>query len=62
MSVKAIHRWTLEPTNGKTTVKTAESFEGNLSRLFRRPLQKALQKSLDEVLEALKAEVERRPA
>jgi hypothetical protein len=58
MSIKAIHRWNLERSNGKTTVKTAESFDGALSRLFRRPLQKALKKSL----EALKAEVERPPA
>jgi hypothetical protein len=27
LSIKAIHSWTLEQTNGKTTVKTAESFE-----------------------------------
>jgi len=62
MSIKAVHRWNLEQTNGKTTVSTAESFDGALSRLFRRPLQKALKKSLDEGLEALKAEVERHPA
>jgi uncharacterized protein YndB with AHSA1/START domain len=62
MSIKAVHRWNLERTNGKTTVKTAESFDGAISRLFRRPLQKALKKSLDEGLEALKAEVERHPA
>ena len=61
MSIKAIHRWSLERTNGKTTVKTAESFDGALSRIFRRPLRKTLKKSLDQGLEALKAEVERHP-
>jgi hypothetical protein len=58
MSIKAVHRWNLERTDGKTAVRTAESFDGALSRLFRRPLQKALKKSL----KALKAEVERHPA
>lgn len=62
MSIKAVHRWSLERKNGKTTVKTVESFDGALSRLFRRPLRKVLKKALDQGLEALKAEVERHPA
>ena len=59
MSIKATHTWTLGRTNGTTRVKTAESLEGPIARLLRRPLQRMLQKTLDPGVQTLKAEVER---
>ena len=60
LSIKALHQWRLEPRDGGTHVETDESFTGLLARLFRRPLQKTLDKSLTEGLEHLKREAERR--
>ena len=60
MSIKANHQWRLEPRDGGTHVETEESFSGVLARLFRRPIQKTLDKSLSEGLEHLKREAERR--
>jgi hypothetical protein len=59
LSIKAIHIWTFEQIDGRTSVRTAESFEGLLARLLRRRLQKMLQKTLETGLQKLKAEVER---
>jgi hypothetical protein len=50
----------LEPRNGGTSVQTEETFSGLLARLFRGQLQKTLDKSLEEGLEHLKGEAERR--
>ena len=58
--IKANHIYTLEPRDGKTFVKTEESYEGLVSRLFRGSLQKTLDKALAEGLRHLKAEAERR--
>jgi uncharacterized protein YndB with AHSA1/START domain len=58
--IKANHVYTLEPRDGKTLVRTEESYDGLVSRLFRRPLQKTLDKALAEGLGHLKAEAERR--
>jgi hypothetical protein len=60
MTIKAMHHWRLEANDGGTRVETEESFSGLLARLFRGQLQKTLDKSLDEGLERLKREVERR--
>lgn len=60
MSIKAIHEWRLEPRDGGTRVETEESFSGLLARLFRRQVQKTLDRSLSEGLEHLKREAERR--
>ena len=38
--IKAIHVHTLEPRNGGTLVRTEESYDGLVARLFRRRLQK----------------------
>jgi len=62
LSVKAIHEWRLEPTNGGTGVETDESFSGFLARLFRGSLQKTLDRSTESGLEHLKRESERRAA
>jgi hypothetical protein len=60
MSIKALHVWRFEPRGGGTWVRTEESFDGLLARVFRAPLRKQLEKSLREGLEHLKAEAERR--
>ena len=58
--VKAIHFWHLEQRNGKTFVRTEESYEGLVARLLRRSLQKTLDRALANGLGWLKAEVEGR--
>ena len=62
LGIRAIHVWWLEPSDGATTVVTEESYEGLVARVFRRPLQTALDRALDNALRHLKAEVERRAA
>jgi hypothetical protein len=58
--IRAIHVWWLEPCDGVTTVLTEESYQGLVARLFRRSLQKTLDRALDNGLRYLKAEAERR--
>jgi hypothetical protein len=60
LGIKAIHVWHLEPRNGRTLVRTEESFEGLVARLFRGPVQKTLDRSLADGLRYLKEEVEAR--
>jgi hypothetical protein len=62
LGIRAIHVWWLEPSDGATTVLTEESYEGLVARLLRRPLQKGLDRALDNSLRHLKTEVERRAA
>ena len=44
--IKAIHVHTLEPRNGGTLVRTEESYDGLVARLFHGRLQKTLDKTL----------------
>jgi hypothetical protein len=60
--LRAHHVWQLEERNGKTHVRTTESFLGLLARILRRPLRKMLERSLADGLRHLKAEAERRAA
>lgn len=60
MTIAAIHEWRFEPRDGGTHVGTEESFSGVLARLMRGSLQKTLDRSLEEGLEHLKREAERR--
>ena len=60
LSIDAVHVYTLEARDGKTFVRTEESYEGLVARLFRGPLQKTLDSALEEGLRHLKAEAERR--
>src|SRR5512133_469513 len=62
LSIKAMHEWRFEPSNGGTRVETEESFSGLLARLFRGSLQKTLDRSTESGLEHLKRESERRAA
>ena len=58
--IKAIHVHTLEPRDGRTLVRTEESYDGVVARLFHGRLQKTLDNALQSELQHLKAEAERR--
>jgi carbon monoxide dehydrogenase subunit G len=58
--IKAIHVHTFEPRAGGTLVRTEESYDGLVARLFRRRLQRTLDTTLDEELRHLKTEAEGR--
>jgi uncharacterized protein YndB with AHSA1/START domain len=60
LGVKAIHFWHFEPRNSRTFVRTEESYEGLVARLFRRSLQKTLDRALADGLRYLKTEVDGR--
>jgi hypothetical protein len=59
LGIKAIHVHTLERSNGGTLVRTEESYDGLVARLFRGRLQKTLDGALQSGLQHLKAEAER---
>jgi hypothetical protein len=58
--VDAMHVYALEARDGVTLVRTEESYDGLVARLFRSRLQKALESSLASDLRHLKDEAERR--
>jgi hypothetical protein len=58
--IRAVHVWSLEPRGGGTLARTEESWDGLLVRILRGPMQKNLQKALDDGLRHLKAEAEHR--
>jgi hypothetical protein len=60
LGIKAIHVHTFEPRDGKTVVRTEESYDGVVAHLFRRRLQRTLDRALQGELQHLKAEAERR--
>ncbi len=60
--IEAMHVYALEARNGVTIVRTEESYDGLLARIFRGRLQKTLEDSLTSGLAHLKAEAERRTA
>ena len=62
LGITAIHFWWLDGRAGTTFVRTAESYEGLVARLFRWPLQKTLESGLENGLRYLKEEAERRAA
>jgi uncharacterized protein YndB with AHSA1/START domain len=59
MGIKAFHVHTLEQRNGRTLIRTEESYEGLIARLFSGRLRKMLDDSLRDGLRHLKAEAER---
>ena len=58
--IKAIHVHTLERRDGRTLVRTEESYDGVVARLFHGRLQKTLDSTLQSELQHLKTEAERR--
>lgn len=55
----AVHNWTLNETNGQTTVKVDESMEGFLATTFKNSFNKNLEKGMQNWLTLLKNECER---
>ena len=60
LGISAIHVYRLEPADGKTLVRTEESYEGLVARLLRGSLQKTLDRALADGLRYLKDEAESR--
>jgi uncharacterized protein YndB with AHSA1/START domain len=60
LGIEAIHFYRLEPRDGKTFVRTEESYEGLVARLLRGTLQKTLDRALADGLRHLKDEAEQR--
>ena len=60
LSIAALHEYRLTAHDGGTRVETEETFSGLLARVMRGSLQKTLDSSLEQGLEHLKAESERR--
>jgi uncharacterized protein YndB with AHSA1/START domain len=58
--IEAMHVYALEARDSATLVRTEESYDGLVARLFRVRLQKTLESSLASGLRHLKAEAERR--
>jgi uncharacterized protein YndB with AHSA1/START domain len=58
LGVTAVHVWNLSPLGEGVLVKTSESFEGWLVRLFRPIFQRLLDNALEQVLQSLKAAAE----
>ncbi len=59
LGIRAIHIWRLEQRGDRTHVRTEESYEGIVARVFRRPLQKTLDATLSKGVRHLKTEAER---
>jgi uncharacterized protein YndB with AHSA1/START domain len=60
LGISAAHVYLLNAHDGETAVRTEESYDGVLARLFRGRMQKMLKGSLDAGLQHLKEEAERR--
>jgi carbon monoxide dehydrogenase subunit G len=58
--IKANHVYFLEGRGTTTLVKTSESYDGLVARVFRRQLKKTLDRALVDGLRCLKAELETR--
>ena len=59
LGIRAVHVWHLSAQNGKTFVRTEESYDGLMARVLRRSLQKMLDAALANGARYLKAEAER---
>jgi hypothetical protein len=59
LGITAIHVWRLEQLDGRTLVRTDESYDGLVARLLRRSLQRTLDKALADGAAYLKAEAEK---
>jgi hypothetical protein len=60
LGITAVHVWNIKKQDGFTIVKTEESWDGLLVRLFSGMMQKALDQSINQGLEYLKVEAEKR--
>lgn len=62
MGIRAVHVWRIAAIGDKVSVVTEESWSGLLASLLRRAMRRRLQASIDDGLDHLKAEAERRAA
>jgi uncharacterized protein YndB with AHSA1/START domain len=62
MGIHAVHVFHLDPSEGGTLARSEESFRGLIPSVLRRYSRKVLQRGIDGILAALKAEAERRAA
>jgi carbon monoxide dehydrogenase subunit G len=60
MGINAVHVWMIELQESGTLVRTEESWDGLLARLFSGTMQKTLDQSIHQGLRYLKTEAERR--
>ena len=60
LGIRAAHVWTFTENEGGVLVRTEESFDGLIVRLFAGPMRRMLASSLEKSLNALKTECERR--
>ena len=60
MGIHAVHVFHLETRDGRTAVRSEESFRGLIPSILRGYSRKVLQRGIDGILAALKAEAERR--
>lgn len=58
--IYAVHNWSLQEKNGKTTVYVEESMEGLLPNLLRKSFNKNLKNGMSKWLELLKDECEKK--
>ncbi|MGZ8629809.1 MAG: SRPBCC family protein [Actinomycetota bacterium] len=59
MSIKAVHVFTLRPQDGRTLVRSEESWEGLVASMFKSYSRKTLSKGIQTILANLKREAER---
>jgi uncharacterized protein YndB with AHSA1/START domain len=59
MGIHAVHIFRLEPMDGGTLTRSAESFRGFLPSVLRSYSRKILQRGIDHILASLKDEAER---
>jgi len=59
LGIDAVHVWRLDHRDGRTLARTEETYSGLVARIFRRPLQRVLDKTLTDETHHLKAEAER---
>lgn len=60
LGIRAVHTWSFEPEGAGTRVRTEESFDGVLVRLFAGVTRRMLAEALEKGLAVLKTEAERR--
>jgi uncharacterized protein YndB with AHSA1/START domain len=59
LGIRAVHVWRLEEQDGRTRVRSEESYDGLVARLLRRRLQTMLDTALADGVMHLQAEVEK---
>jgi hypothetical protein len=60
MTIKAIHVFHFEPSDGGTLARSEESWDGVLARLLKSYSRRTIDKAITNVLSRLKTEAERR--